>query len=61
MLTIVCLTAHSVMNIKLAAQILSYPVENVLKEFGPPEASGIAEFCVVKDEFFNCFNVQRGV
>ena len=46
------------MNIKLTSQILSSAVGNVLKELGPPEGFGIAEFCVVKDEFFNCFNVQ---
>ena len=30
------LTTFSVMNVKLAAQILSSPVGNIFKEFGPP-------------------------
>ena len=53
------LTAFSVMNVKLAAQILSSLVGNILKEFGPPEASGTAEFCVLMDTFFDCLNVRN--
>ena len=45
------------MNIKLTSQILSSAVGNVLKELGPPEGFGIAELCVVKDEFFNCLEI----
>ena len=39
------------MNIKLTSQILSSAVGNVLKELGPPEGFGIAEFCVVRMSF----------
>ena len=46
------------MNVKLAVQILSSSVGNILKEFGPPEASGTAEFCILMDTFFGCLNVQ---
>ena len=42
------------MNVKLAVRILSSSVGNILKEFGPPEASGTAEFCILMDTF----NVQ---
>ena len=45
------------MNIKFTSQILSSAVGNVLKELGPPEGFGIAELCVVKDEFFNCLEI----
>ena len=46
------LTAFFVMSVKLAAQILNSLVGNILKEFGPPEASGTAEFCRLMDTFF---------
>ena len=42
------------MNVKLAVRILSSSVGNILKEFGPLEASGTAEFCILMDTF----NVQ---
>ena len=51
------LTAFFVMSVKLAAQILNSSVGNILKEFGPPEASG--EFCRLMDTFFDCLNVQN--
>jgi hypothetical protein len=31
---------------------------SMLKEFGPPEAVGTAEFCQKMDTFFDCFNVR---
>ena len=43
------LTAYSVMNVRLAVQILSSSVGNILKELGPSEASGTAEFCISMD------------
>ena len=38
------LTPYSVMRVRLAAQVLSETVGNVLNHFGPPEAAGTAEF-----------------
>ena len=43
------LTPYSVMQ---AAQILSDTVGNVLNEFGPPEATGTAQFCLMMDKFY---------
>ena len=46
------LTPYSVMRVRLAAQVLSDTVGNVLNEFGPPEAAGTAQFCLMMDRFF---------
>ena len=53
------LNVYPVMNVRLAVQIPSSSVGNILKEFGPPEASGIVEFCILMDKFFDCLNVQN--
>ena len=45
------LTPYSVMRVRLAAQVLSDTVGNVLNEFGPPEAAGTAQFCLMMDKF----------
>ena len=52
------LTLYSVKRVHLAAQVLSETVGYVLKEFGPPECAGTAQFCLMMDEFFNCLNVS---
>ena len=52
------LTSYSVMNVRLAVQVLSSSVGNVLKEFGPPETAGTAKFCLMMDSFFDCLNVR---
>ena len=46
------LTSYSIMNVKLAAQVLSSTVSNVLFTNGPPEAAGTAKFCSLMDVFF---------
>lgn len=53
------LTPYSVMRVRLAAQVLSETVGNVLNQFGPAEASGTAEFCLKMDKFFDCLNVKN--
>ena len=53
------LTVYSVMNVRLAVQIFSSTVGNILKEFGLPEASGTAEFCILMDTFFDCLNARN--
>ena len=53
------LTAYSVMNVKLAVQILISLVGDILKEFGSSEDSGTAEFCILMDAFFDRLNVQN--
>ena len=52
------LTSYSIMRVNLAAQVLSSSMASMLKEFGPPEAVGTAEFCQKMDTFFECFNVR---
>ena len=48
------LTPYSIMNVRLAAQVLSTSVSIALKSFGPPEATATAKYC---EMFFDCFNV----
>ena len=55
------LTPYSVMKVKLATQVLSDTVGNVLAQFGPPEATGTANFCLMMDKFFDCLNVRNTV
>ena len=40
------------MKVKLASQVLSDTVGKVLAQFGPPEATGTANFCLMMDKFF---------
>ena len=40
----VYLTPYSVMNVRLAAQVLSTTVSKVLSNYGPADAAGTAEF-----------------
>lgn len=47
------------MRVNLASQILSESVGKTLKEFGPKEARGTAEFCLQMDRFFDCLNVRN--
>ena len=53
------LTSYSKMNVKLATQVLSYSVSNVIKNFAPPGAAGTATFCEMADTFFDCLNVRN--
>ena len=53
------LTSYSVMRVNLAAQVLSETVGNVLNNFGPEEAEGTGQFCIIMDKFFDCLNVRN--
>ena len=53
------LTPFSVMNVRLAAQVLSSSVSTVLSEYGPPEAAATANFCSMMDSFFDIVNVKN--
>ena len=53
------LTPYSVMKVKLAAEVLSDTVGNVLAQFGPPEAAGTANFCLVMDKFLDLFQCTQ--
>ena len=52
------LTPYSIMNVKLAAQVLSSTVSKVLLKYGPPEAAGTAKFCSLMDMFFDIMNIR---
>ena len=49
------------MRVRLAAQVLSETVGSVLNAFGPAEAEGTANFCLMMDNFFDCLNVKNTV
>ena len=51
-------TPYSIMNIKVAVQVLSSTVSKVLLKFGPPEATGTAKFCSLMDMFFDVMNIR---
>ena len=53
------LTPFSVMNVKLAAQVLSTSVSVALQTFAPPEALETAKFCEMMDKYFDCLNVRN--
>ena len=52
------LTPYSIMNVKLAAQVLSSTVSKVLLHYGPLEAEGTAKFCSLMDKFFDIMNIR---
>ncbi|XP_014679242.1 PREDICTED: uncharacterized protein LOC106819095 isoform X2 [Priapulus caudatus] len=52
------LTPHSVMNVKLAAQVLSYSVGTLLKASGRDDVLETAKFVLLMDRFFDCLNVR---
>ena len=54
----VYLTQYTVMNVRLAAQVLSTTVSKVLSNYGPADAAGTAEFCLIFDKFFDIMNVS---
>ena len=46
----ISLTAYSAMIVRHAAQVLTESFGNVLKHFGPPEAAGTAQLCIMIDK-----------
>ena len=55
----VYLAPYSVMNVRLAAQVLSTTVSKVLSNYGPADVAGTAEFCLMFDRFFDIVNVLK--
>ena len=53
------LTSYSEMRVNLVAQVLSETVGNVLNSFGPEEAEGTGQFCIMTDKVFDCLNVRN--
>ena len=52
------LTPYSIMNVKLAAQVLISTVSKVLLKYGPPQNAGVAKFCSLMDMFFDIMNIR---
>ena len=52
------LTPYSRMNVRLAVQVLSESVSNILNDYYP-DAHGTAELCGYMDKFFDCLNVRN--
>ena len=44
---------------KLAAQVLSQTIGNVLNNFGPEGAAGTGKKFLMMDKFFDCLNVRN--
>ena len=53
------LTPFSVMSVKLATQILTESISNLLQEYYPANTHGTAELCSFMDRFFGCLNVRN--
>ena len=52
------LTSYSKMNVRLAAQVLSSTVSNILSEFAPSYTAGTSKYCEYINNFFDCLNVR---
>ena len=52
------LTGHSMMNVRLAAQVLSRSVGLTLQNYAGPETTETAHFILLMDRFFDCLNVR---
>ena len=52
------LTPYSIMNVNLAAQVLSSTVSKVLLKYGPPEPAGNEKICFLTDTFFDITNIR---
>ena len=55
----VFLNSYSVMNVRLAAQVLSQTCGKVLYKYYPEQFHGTAEFCLMINKFFDCLNVRH--
>lgn len=54
----ISLTSHSMMNVRLAAQVLSRSVGLVIQNYGGDESSETAKFILLMDRFFDCLNTR---
>ena len=55
------LTPYSRINVRLAAQVLTKSVANILRNYYPCKTHKTAEFCEMMNNFFDIFNVQNSV
>ena len=47
------------MNVRIAAEVLSETVVNLLFKTGPADTNATANFCLMMDRFFDCLNVRN--
>ena len=52
------LTSYSIMNVKLAAQVLSSSVSNVLSKYASPDAAKNAKFCSLMVVLFDAVTIR---
>ncbi|KAI8771576.1 Transposable element P transposase [Biomphalaria glabrata] len=52
------LTSHSIMNVQLAAQVLSKTVGSVMQAYGSKDSQETAKFILLMDRFFDCMNTR---
>ena len=52
------LNPYSCMNVRLAVQVLSSTVSNILKEYYPESTHATSELCENMDKFFDSLNVR---
>ena len=53
------LTPYSVMNVRLATQLLSETMSHVVKSYYPAYMHKTAELCKFADKFFDCMNLRK--
>ena len=51
-------TPYSIMNVKLALQVIISTVSKVFLKYVPPEAAGTVKFCSLMDMFFNRMDIR---
>ena len=52
------LISYPIMNVKLAAQVLSSTVSNVLSNYAPPDAAKYTKFCLLMVVLFDAVNIR---
>ena len=52
------LISYPIMNLKLAAQVLSSTVSNVLSNYAPPDAAKYTKFCLLMVVLFDAVNIR---
>ena len=53
------LSPYSIMNVKLAAQVLRSIVSKTLTSYGPAEAAGTGKFFLLMESFFDLMNIHN--
>ena len=49
------------MNVRLAVQVFSKIIANILRNYYPCETQKTAEFCEMMNNFFDMFNIRNSV